>query len=225
MHRKPLIRGALGAGCLALPAALLAITAGSASGQLRVHAAPRVSVVTVTIGKPSELAFKLSKFSNLPTGATTFKVTNRGLGIHNFKICTVAVKTTAKNACVGKATPLLKSGMSATLTVVLTKKGTYEYLCAVPGHAAAGMKGLLGVGVKVTAPAAGNAGSTTTTTTTTAGSTTTTPVGTPPPPPAGGGGGGGAAGECPPGQTIAANGGKDEDADDDGAPSDGDGCL
>jgi len=35
--------------------------------------------------------------------------------------------------------------------VKLTKSGKYEYLCAVPGHAAAGMKGLIGIGVAVTA--------------------------------------------------------------------------
>ena len=48
-------------------------------------------------------------------------------------------------------TALLKPGQSATLTVTLKKRGKYEYLCLVPGHAAAGMKGLLGIRVKVTA--------------------------------------------------------------------------
>jgi mono/diheme cytochrome c family protein len=49
---------------------------------------------------------------------------------------------------------MLKSGQSATLAVVLTKKGKYEFLCTVPGHASAGMKGLLGIGVKVTSTSA-----------------------------------------------------------------------
>jgi uncharacterized cupredoxin-like copper-binding protein len=31
------------------------------------------------------------------------------------------------------------------LTVTFTAPGTYEYLCTVPGHAAAGSKGLLTV--------------------------------------------------------------------------------
>src|SRR5436190_2066425 len=81
----------------------------------------------------------------------------------------------------------------------------------------AGKKGLLGVGVAVTA-AASAAGSTSSSSSSSSGSTTVSGGG------AGGGGGGGgaAAGECPAGQTIAANGGKDEDADDDGAPSDND---
>jgi uncharacterized cupredoxin-like copper-binding protein len=199
-------------------AAVLTILVGSASGQIRlraVHAAPRVTVVAVIAGKPAELGFRLSKFSKLPAGTVTFKVTNQGLGFHNFKICTIPVKTSAKNSCVGKATPLLKHGQSATLTVKLTKNGTYEFLCAVPGHAAAGMKGLLGVGVAVAATSpVGNVSQTTTTTP----ATTTTPV-------AGGGGGGGAVAECPPGQTIVSAGGNDNDEDEGGAPSDGDGCI
>jgi len=210
-------------------AAMLTILVGSASGQIRVravHAAPKVTVVAVIAGKPSELSFKLSKFSKLPAGMITFKVTNQGLGFHNFKICTISVKTSAKNSCVGKSTPLLKHGQSATLTVKLTKNGTYEYMCAVPGHAAAGMKGLLGVGVAVAATKPGANVSQTTTTTpvrtttpTTTTTTTTTPAG------GGGGGGGGAVTECPPGQSIVSAGGNDGDEDEGGAPSDGDGCV
>src|SRR5690349_1640807 len=59
----------------------------TASGQVRGKAAPRVTVITVTEGKPSELAFKLSKFSALPAGTITFKVINRGLAFHSFKVC------------------------------------------------------------------------------------------------------------------------------------------
>src|SRR5438270_4108740 len=87
----------------------------------------KVTTVTVTAGKPSELAFKLSKFSALPAGPITFKVTNMGLGGHDFKICTTPVASLAKNACLGKVTKLLKHGDTATLTVTLTKSGKYEY--------------------------------------------------------------------------------------------------
>ena len=34
---------------------------------------------------------------------------------------------------------------STALTIKFTKTGTYEYMCTVPGHAAAGMKGDLKV--------------------------------------------------------------------------------
>ena len=99
----------------------------------------------------------------------------------DFKVCTRTVAVTKANSCTGKVTKRLNAGQSTTLTVVL-KKGTFEFLCTVPGHAAAGMKGLIGIGVKVPAAATGSAtggnvvggGSTTTTATT----TTTTSTGT-----------------------------------------------
>ena len=40
---------------------------------------------------------------------------------------------------------MLKPGKSATLTIVFAKAGTYEYLCTVARHAAAGVKGVLKV--------------------------------------------------------------------------------
>jgi uncharacterized cupredoxin-like copper-binding protein len=81
---------------------------------------------------------------SVPHGAITFKVTNKGALGHDFKICTTPTKTAAANKCTGKGTAVLTSG-TATLKVTLAKAGTYEYLCAVAGHAAAGMKGLLKV--------------------------------------------------------------------------------
>ena len=40
---------------------------------------------------------------------------------------------------------MVTPGTKATLTVSLTKPGKYEYLCTVPGHAAAGMNGIITV--------------------------------------------------------------------------------
>jgi uncharacterized cupredoxin-like copper-binding protein len=97
-----------------------------------------------------EFKFKLSK-STVKTGTVIFKVTNKGKIGHDFKID-------------GKKTRIIAPGKSATLKIVFKKKGTYGYICTVPGHAANGMKGKLGVGVK--APV--------TTTTTTATTTTVT---------------------------------------------------
>ena len=239
MRRKRLILGVLGGSSLALVAVTLVITTGAAFGQARGQTAPRVTVVNVTIGKPAELSFKLSKFSKLPAGTITFKVKNAGAGTHNFKICTSPTTTSAKNACVGKATKLLKSGASDTLTVTLTKTGKYEYLCTLTGHAAAGMKGLLGVGVAVsasssTASVTGSSSGTSSSGSTSSSSSTSSPTtGT------GGSsnGAGAAAGtpvgpngdaDCAPGTTIAAaagNNGGDHDDDDTGGPTDADGCL
>ena len=106
-------------------------------------AAARATVVTVTAGKPSELAFTVSK-KTFKAGAVTFKVVNKGVLAHTFKVCS-SPKGGSANACAGKVTAFIAGGKSATLKVVFAKKGTYEYLCTIPGHAAAGMKGDLKV--------------------------------------------------------------------------------
>jgi uncharacterized cupredoxin-like copper-binding protein len=85
------------------------------------------TAVTVTA---TEFHFKLSKTS-VSHGTVTFTVVNKGKLAHDFKIG-------------GKKTPLVQPGRSAKLTVTL-KAGTFPYLCTVPGHAAAGMKGMLAV--------------------------------------------------------------------------------
>ena len=90
-------------------------------------AAPTKTAVTVTAGKPSELRFTLSK-KTVPAGAVTFTITNKGKSTHDFKIA-------------GKVTKKLKPGSTATLKVTFKKAGKFQYLCTVPGHAAAGMMG------------------------------------------------------------------------------------
>jgi uncharacterized cupredoxin-like copper-binding protein len=135
-------------------------TAGSATAHVL---APKPTVVNVTAGSPSELAFALSKFSNLPVGKFMFKVTNKGAIAHDFKVCSAPFVGTIVFSCAGKATPTIQPGKSAVLNLTLAK-GKYEYLCTVPGHASAGMKGFFGVGVKVA-------------------TATTTPVGSPKPTP------------------------------------------
>jgi plastocyanin len=100
------------------------------------------ATVTVTEGKPTEFRFTLS-VKSVPHGTVTFKITNKGALGHDFKVCTAPAKTAA-NACAGKGTGVLTSG-SSTLKITFKKAGTYEYLCSVAGHAAAGMKGLLKV--------------------------------------------------------------------------------
>ena len=104
---------------------LLATVLAAALVALPAIAKTNASTVTVTA---LDLKFKLSTKS-AKAGAVTFKVTNKGKVSHDFKIA-------------GKRTPLLKPGKSATLKVTL-KKGNNAYLCTVPGHAAAGMKGIV----------------------------------------------------------------------------------
>jgi len=205
-----------------------------AFGQVKAHQATGVaSVVSVTLGKPTELGFKLSKFSAIPAGTIIFKVKNAGAGAHNFKICTTPVASAAKNACVGKVTKMLMKGQSATLTVRLTKNGKYEYLCSITGHAAAGMKGLLGIGVKVTSAASQGSGNTlsgSSSTDSSTSSSSTSSSSTPKTSSGGAGGAGGGAGDvgCPAGTTVAqaaAGNGGDHDDDDLGGADDADGCI
>jgi uncharacterized cupredoxin-like copper-binding protein len=113
---------------VAASAALLAPGAGSALAAPATHTASKATTVTVAA---SEFKFKLSKTS-VPKGSVTFVVTNKGKTAHDFKID-------------GKKTPRLQPGKSAKLVVTFAKAGKFPYLCTVPGHAAAGMKGTLTV--------------------------------------------------------------------------------
>lgn len=91
-------------------------------------AAPAATTIQVRGG---EFFFRLSKKS-APHGTVTFVMRNIGTIAHDFKID-------------GKKTRLLMPGKSAKITVKLTKRGRYPYRCTVPGHAAAGMKGVFRV--------------------------------------------------------------------------------
>jgi len=87
--------------------------------------------VTVIAEKPTEFSFKLSKMV-VRKGTIVFRVVNRGSLPHDFKIR-------------GKKTRLIAPGKAATLRVSLTKPRRYPYVCTLPGHAAAGMRGILRV--------------------------------------------------------------------------------
>jgi uncharacterized cupredoxin-like copper-binding protein len=62
----------------------------------------------------------------------TFVFKNVGHVLHDFTIS-------------GKKTPLIQPGQTARLVVTFKKKGKCPYMCTVPGHAAAGMKGVFTV--------------------------------------------------------------------------------
>jgi uncharacterized cupredoxin-like copper-binding protein len=123
--------------------ALAALAVLPAMGAKTGHAA-LVQNVAVTVTKATEFKFKLSKVA-LKKGVVAFKVTNGGNLPHDFKVCSSNKGTITANTCTGRSTPLVSPGQSNTLRVTFLRSGTYEYLCTVPGHAAAGMKGLLKV--------------------------------------------------------------------------------
>jgi uncharacterized cupredoxin-like copper-binding protein len=82
--------------------------------------------------KGGEFFFRLSTKSISKPGKVTFVFKNIGHVLHDFKIN-------------GKKTPLTSPGKTARLVVTFKKKGKFPYLCTVPGHAAAGMKGVFTV--------------------------------------------------------------------------------
>jgi uncharacterized cupredoxin-like copper-binding protein len=95
---------------------------------LPITIAASATSVSVT-GK--EYKFTLSK-SSVRHGSVTFKFKNAGKLTHDFKIA-------------GKKTKLIVKGKSAAPLTVSLKKGSYKYVCTIPGHADKGMKGTLKV--------------------------------------------------------------------------------
>jgi uncharacterized cupredoxin-like copper-binding protein len=113
---------------LALVASVLALVALALVPAVGAHVyLKQAQTVTVTM---TEFKFKLSTKVVRP-GKVTFGLVNKGKLTHDLRI---AGKTSAK-------VQPAKTGVP----VVTLKKGKYAYLCTVPGHVAAGMKGVLTV--------------------------------------------------------------------------------
>jgi uncharacterized cupredoxin-like copper-binding protein len=91
-------------------------------------AAVRATTITV---KMKEFKFILSRKS-VPHGKVTFKLVNIGKLAHDIRID-------------GKTSKKIKPGKKGTFVVTFKKKGKFKYVCPIPGHAAAGMKGVLKV--------------------------------------------------------------------------------
>ncbi len=142
INYRRLLVGTAALASLALLAALPAFarnTAGTGSA-----ATTKVTkTITVTITAANQFRFKLST-AKVPRAVVTFKITNQGSLAHTFKVCTSNKGGTA-NSCNGKGTKTIAAGKKAVLVRTFLLKGKYEYLCTIPGHAAAGMKGILTV--------------------------------------------------------------------------------
>ncbi len=134
---------------------VLAVAGFVAAASLAKRPAKAVTTVRVTA---REFSYTLSRRS-VPPGRVRFVVTNRGTVAHDFAIA-------------GRRTPYLKPGGRATLDVVFSRSGAYRYRCTVPGHAAAGMKGIL---IVSKAPVPTRSATTTLSSTTTTTTTTTSP--------------------------------------------------
>jgi uncharacterized cupredoxin-like copper-binding protein len=123
MMKRTLVVAAV-VGAIAVPAAAAHMSGQSARPQGAESAAllARVSV------SASEFKFVLSK-KTARRGVVVFRVKNVGKVGHDFEIK-------------GRKKRVLSAGQSGTLRVTFLRKGHYPYKCTVPGHAAAGMKGV-----------------------------------------------------------------------------------
>ena len=82
--------------------------------------------------KATEFKYVLSR-KTAPKGTVIFTLVNKGKLPHDFKIA-------------GKKTAVIKPGKTAILKITVSKKLKLAYLCTVPGHAPAGMKGTFAAG-------------------------------------------------------------------------------
>jgi len=119
LHRS--LSAARLAGAAAVVLAVLAVAGAALAAPARTTA----SSIKVTA---TEFHFALSP-ATAKAGVVKFTVVNKGKLAHDFAID-------------GRMTAMIQPGKTGTLTITL-KKGKYPYKCTVPGHAAAGMKGIL----------------------------------------------------------------------------------
>jgi uncharacterized cupredoxin-like copper-binding protein len=104
--------------------AALALAVSAAGGPAATAQTPQKITVTMT-----EFKFVL-KPKTAKKGTVVFTVVNRGTVVHDFKIA-------------GKKTSRIRAGKRGTLRVTFKKTGRFPYLCTLPSHAPAGMKGVL----------------------------------------------------------------------------------
>jgi plastocyanin len=109
---------------LAAVAALVVAVSAFATGTTQSATPQRVSVGM------TEFKFTLAPKTVKKNVVTTFALTNRGTIGHDFKVG-------------GKKSAIVAAGKKGTLKVTFKKAGRYPYLCTLPSHAAAGMKGVL----------------------------------------------------------------------------------
>jgi len=112
----------------AVAATAVPVASAHVTSQVRPQSAQTAALLEKVNVAASEFKFVLSK-KTARRGVVVFKVKNVGRIKHDFEIK-------------GRKTKLVSPGQSETLRVTFLRKGSYPYKCTVPGHAAAGMKGV-----------------------------------------------------------------------------------
>ena len=88
--------------------------------------------LTVEMGRPEEFAFNPNQFTIPADTEVVVALPNLGQAVHNFSIPELEVNVTAQVGETGQAT-------------INAPAGTYDFVCNIPGHSAAGMVGTLTV--------------------------------------------------------------------------------
>ncbi len=125
-HAKLGMKGSLGIATAAVVTPPTTTTTTTAS----TCANPQNTTITVS---EFEYGFTLSQ-TTAPCGTITFQMTNAGSIVHDFILYGAQPATSGLG-------PTLNPGASATMQTVLTKAGSYQYICDVPHHAELGMSG------------------------------------------------------------------------------------
>ena len=120
----------------AAPATSSTTAAAASSSSASAPSSGHGSRIAIAANPSGALKFDKSSLT-AKAGKVTVTFTNKAPLGHNFTIETSSGATVA-------ATPTFNGGVK-TVSATL-KPGTYTFLCTVPGHAAAGMKGTLTVG-------------------------------------------------------------------------------
>jgi manganese oxidase len=143
-------RSVLGWGALVLATAALFVAVFAVMRDDGTAAAPQVAAPAST---PTVVEVRLNEFSfspatiTVPPGPVTIRLVNIGSAAHNFVVPALDARS-----------PDLQPGQSYDLDLGVLAEGTHDFLCDIPGHAGAGMVGVLSVQSGMAAAPSGSGG-------------------------------------------------------------------
>ena len=119
---------------LIVPLALVLAACGGGSKKVATTAAPALRTIQVS---EKEYSITPSSISLPQPGSYAFQVTNKGKITHAFEV---------KGNGIEEKTADIQPGASTTLTVNLSKSGSYDAFCPIDGHRSKGMAAKLTIG-------------------------------------------------------------------------------
>jgi len=131
--------GASRTGILAAPAGVAAVQA-PAQAQTSAQAAPAAAVSPEVKIVSTDLKFTPLTIQAKVGQPIKILLENKGVIEHDLTFPTIKTDKPA-----GSLKTVAKPGQTTTLEFTPTAKGTYEFICTIPGHKEAGMKGTINV--------------------------------------------------------------------------------